>query len=239
MSVLQKWHIMSSNNYMTRVSALIPALMLSLIFPVCFAQGEPDKAMAQYLFPKFTISKVLLKNGGTQSVPMNYNMVTERIVYEQDGKRFDLININTVDTIYIQKSKFIPVGKVFYEVILKDEPVSAFIQPQATLMSAGTPAGYGGTSQVAATKRLSSIELSGGRYNLPLDDDYIVNLSPVYWIRRSGEPEMESFLNEKQFLKLFPDKEKELKSYIKQNKFKITTAGDFAAVIKYYNESVR
>jgi hypothetical protein len=230
---------MKNINYLNRASALIMGLIFASFLSVCLAQSDEEKAMAQYLFPKFTISKVLLKSGSTQTVPLNYNMVTEKAVYEQDGKRYDLISINTIDTVYIQERKFIPVGKVFYEVILKGNPVSAFIQQVSELMPAGTPAGYGGTSQVAATKRLSSIELSSGRYNLPLNDEYIVNPSPVYWVRKAGQSEMESFLNEKQFLKLFPEKEKELKAFIKQNKMRVTNPDHFARIIKFYNESSR
>lgn len=220
---------MKSYNNRNRLTGVITLMVLSGIFFSLQAQ-DPSP---QYLFPKFTSSKVLLKNGASQTVMMNYNMVTERMVYEQDGKKFDLINIGTVDTIYIQNRKFIPDGKVFYEVILKGEPLSLFIQQQGSLMSPGTPAGYGGTSQVAATKQLSSIELAGGRYNLPLPAEYLVNVSPVFWIGNGNEKK--SFLNEKQFLKILPEKEKELKAFIKENRVKVTNPDQLAKLVNYYN----
>ena len=200
------------------------------------AQSD-DLTLQQYLFPEFSSTKVLLKNGNSQTVMMNYNMVTERMVYDQDGKKFDLINIGTIDTVVINKRKFIPHGKVFYELILKGEPITLLIQPQASLQSAGTPAGYGGTSQVSATKRLSSIEVSSGRYNLPLSKDYIVDPSPVYWIRNGDE--MFDFYGEKQLLKILSDKEKELKAYIKKNRIKITNTGQLAELINYYNSLMK
>ncbi len=178
-----------------------------------------------------------MKNGKTQDVRMNYNIVTEKMVYEQDGKMFDLINPETIDTVYIRNRKFVPAGKIFYEVILKGSPLTLFIQQKGSLLSAGTPAGYGGTSQVSATRSLSSIELSGSRYNLALPSDFIVNPSPVYWIR--NENEMDSFLTEKQFLKIFPDKEKELKLFIKQNRIKIGNPDQLARLVSYCNELLK
>lgn len=201
------------------------------------AQSNSDGSNPQYLFPEFNNSTVLMKNGTSQNARMNYNIVTEKMVYEKDGKLYDLINPETIDTIYILNRKFIPRGKIFYEVILKGTPLTLFIQQKGTLLSAGTPAGYGGTSQVSATKSLSSVELSGGRYNLALPSDFIVNPSPVYWIRK--ENEMSSFLTEKQFLKIFPDKDKELKSFIKENRLKISNPDQLAKLVSYCNDIMK
>jgi hypothetical protein len=86
-------------------------------------------------------------------------------------------------------------------------------------MSAGKQVGYGGTSQLASSVYVTSVELSGGRYNLPLPADFIVKITPVYWIRRNNE--MSSFLTEKQFINLYPERAKEIKAFIKENRIKI------------------
>ena len=195
------------------------------------AQSSSDGSFPQYLFPEFKDATLLMKNGQSQSAMMNYNTVTERMVYKKDGKMYDLIIPENLDTIYIQNRIFIPAGKMFYEVILKGTHLALFIQQKGTLLSAGAPAAYGGTSQVSSVTSLSSIELSGGRYNIALPSDFIVNPSPVYWIRK--ENEMFSFLNEKQFLKIFPDKEKELKLFIKGNRIKIGKPEDLAKLVRY------
>ena len=212
-------------------------LMVTGISSILSAQEDSELTLQQYLFPAFSKTKVLLKNGSSQTVMMNYNMVTEKMVYEQDGKKFDLINTGTVDTVYLHDRKFIPYGKVFHELILKGEPLTLFIRQQASLQSAGTPAGYGGTSQLAATKRLSSIEISSGRYNLPLSKDYIVDYSPIYLIRRGDE--LLDFYSEKQLFKLLSDREKDLKDFSKKNRIKIENVVQLAEMIDYYNNLVR
>ena len=45
-----------------------------------------------------------------------------------------------------------------------------------------------------------------------------------------------SFINEKQFLKIFPDKESELKSFIKRNHIRFDRSEDVKTLIRYFNE---
>lgn len=228
---------MKNNNCQFKFIRIIFLTIFSGITILLGAQSNSDGSFPQYLFPEFNNSTLLMKNGKSQSTMMNYNIVTERMVYKKDGKMYDLIIPETLDTIYILNRIFIPVGKIFYEVVLKGTHLALFIQQKGTLLSAGAPAAYGGTSQVSSVTSLSSIELSGGRYNLALPSDFIVNPSPVYWIRK--ENEMFSFLNEKQFLKIFPDKEKELKLFIKGNRIKIDKPDNLVKLVSYCNELMK
>jgi hypothetical protein len=177
-----------------------------------------------------------MKNGRGQTTMLNYNTITEKMVYEKETKYYDLVNSEMVDTIFLKNSKFVPVGKVFYEVLL-DAPVTLFVQHKGELMSPGMPAAYGGTSQVSSTKYMSSVGLEGGYYNLKLPSEYTVKSEPVYWIRKDNN--MYSFINERQFLKLFPEKEKELKQYIKQYHIKFDTLTNIVKLIEHINELFR
>lgn len=228
---------MKNSNYQFKTIRVIFMIIFSGISMLLPAQSNSDGSLPQYLFPQFNNSTVIMKNGQRQNTKMNYNLVTEKMVYEQDGKFYDLIMLTTIDTVNILNRQFIPVGNVFYELVLQGNPLTLFIQQKGTLVAAGAPAAYGGTSQVSSSKYMSSVELSGGRYNLPLPADYSVNLSPVYWIRNGNE--MFSFLNEKQFIKIFPDKEKELKLFIKQNRIKISNPDQLLKLVSYCNQLVK
>lgn len=225
---------MTKNKHQIRSSGTILLVLFSCISTLLTAQPDADGSYPQYLFPEFSNATILMKNGKSQSTKINYNMVTEKMVYEKDGNLYDLMNPETIDTIIILGRKFIPVSKRFNEFMLKVPHITLFTQHKGELMPAGTPAGYGGTSQLAATTRLSSIELAGGRYNLSLPADFIVNVTPVYWILKQNE--MLSFINEKQFLKLFPGKESDLKTFIKKNKIKIDKPDHLRKLITYCNE---
>jgi hypothetical protein len=214
------------------INPIIMVFVLCLSLPLK-AQTKPDGSAPQFLFPDFTMSKVRMKNGSSQSIILNYNTVSEKMVYEKDGNLYDMVNLDMIDTVFLEQSKFVPAGKVFYEVLLV-APISLFVQYKGELLPPGTPAGYGGTSQVSNTKMMSSVQLSQGYYNLKLPADYTVKVDNIYWI--GTEKGMVSFVNERQFLKIFPDKEDELKKFIKQNRIKFDKSSNLVKLIEYCNE---
>jgi hypothetical protein len=200
-------------------------------FPVILSgQTNVNGSMPQYLFPEFSKCEVRMKNGEIQSTEMNYNTVTERMVFSRDNKYYDLTNLEMVDTIYLNDRKFIPSGRIFYEVLLSG-PIDLFIQNKGDLLPAGKPVGYGGTSQLANSKYLSTIKLSSGEFNLELPADYTVRASPVCWIRKNNE--MLSFTTEKQYLKLFQDKAEGIKEFIKKNRLKFDNYADLIQIVRY------
>ena len=198
-------------------------------------QSNRDGSMPQYLFQDFTTSKVIMKNGQMQTPNLNYNTITERMVFIRDGNYYDIANTGMVDTVIIRDVRFIPVGEAFFEVLIRKEP-SLFLQYKGSLMPAGKPAGYGGTSQLASSTYISSVNLSSGRYNLPIPADFIVEISPVYWFKVDNE--MKSFVNERQFLGLFPGKEGQLKDFIKKNRIKIDRKEDVIKLVNYCNSLI-
>jgi len=143
-----------------------------------------------------------------------------------------VVNTELIDTVYLAKRKFVPVGKIFHEVLV-EASICLFIQHRSSLQPAGAPAGYGGTSQVSGTNTYSSISSASGRYNLSLPNDFTVIPDPVFWIRNGST--YDSFVNEKQFLKIFPEREEELKKFIKQNKIRFDRISAVVMLINYCN----
>jgi hypothetical protein len=225
---MSKSHIRSATGI-----SIILVLLVCINLPVK-SQPNSGNASSQFLYTDFATGIVKMKNGTTQSIALNYNTVSEKMVYEKDGDLYDMTNPQLIDTVFLQDSKFIPVGNVF-QLVLLIAPISLFVQYKGELLPPGAPAGYGGTSQVSNTKLLSSVQLSSGYYNLKLPSDYIVKVDQVYWIRKNGA--MFSFMNERQFLKVFPGAEGELKQFIKQNRIKFDRLPDLIKLINHCNES--
>jgi hypothetical protein len=215
---------------MRKIFKVIIASLITLLPAGITGQTTSDGSMPQYLFRNFDRGRVLMKNGQVQSAQMNYNFVTERMVFIRDGNYFDMTNPEMVDTVYIQGRKFVPAGKVFHEVVFSGA-IDLFIEHKGELLPAGKPAGYGGTSQLSSSNYVTSVRLPGGQYNLPLPPDYIIKGSTVHWIRKGGE--MSEFQNEKQFLKLFPDKSDQLKSFIKENRLKFDRTDHLIKLMGY------
>lgn len=224
---------MTRLNYLIRFGkTMIIVLVLTIPLPVS-SQTTPEGNAPQFLYPDFTSGTVKMKNGKSQTADLNYNTVSEKVVYQKDGKIYDLINSEMVDTVFMQGTKFVPAGKIFHEILLV-APISLFVQHKGDLVPPGTQAGYGGTSQVSNTKMMTSVQLSGGYYNLKLPDDYQVKVDLVFWIRKDDT--MNSFLNERQFVKNFPGKETELKKFIKEKHIKFDKPSNMVLLVQYCNE---
>jgi hypothetical protein len=206
-------------------------IVLNLFIPLK-SQNSFNRSSSQYLFPDFTIGNVKMKNNKRQTYNLNYNTVSGKMVYEQNGKRYDIVNLTMIDSIYLQNSRFVQVKDVFYEVLLI-APISLFVQYNGKLLPAGTQAGYGGTSQLSSTTRLTSFQSSSGTLNMELPADYIIKVDDIYWIRKDSN--MMSFQSERQFLKIFPLKEEELKHFIKQNSIKFYEQSNLTKLVEFCN----
>ena len=213
----------------------INIILFILIASNILAQSTEMDGAPQYLFNSFTSGNVLFKTSKMGEAVMNYNMVTEKIVFEQDGQLLDMINIHTIDTIYLQDCKFIPVGEVFYEVIATTSPLPLFIQHQGKLLPPDNTVAYGGSSLLSPPTRIANLQYPGGYYNyLQLSYDYKVEINPVYWLMKDNE--MINFSNVKELRKLFPEKEEEIKTYIKKNRFKLEKKDDLIKIVKFIDE---
>ena len=80
--------------------------------------------------------------------------------------------------------------------------------------------------------------MGGGQvYNMKLPEDLIIKSAPVFLISINNNNF--SFVNERQFLKLFPGKEKEIKSLIKKNRLKFENPMDMIRLVQYCSQSVK
>jgi len=227
---------MKQENFnLCRKISVVTAIFIFLS-PVAFTQEEEQSAMRQYLFPAFNVGSVKTKTGNPKNLILNYNTITEKMVFEQKGQYYDLIGQASVDTIFLLGKKFIPYGKFFLEVIWQDK-ISLGIQHRSSLHAPGKPVGYGGTSELAASDYLSGVELSSGYYNLKLPNEYVVKYSPVNWVKIGDT--WERFLTIKQFIKLFPDYSDELNQFIKKNRIKFDRSEDLIKLTEYSNSLIK
>lgn len=194
------------------------------------AQTTPNTPYPQLLYPAFSKSIVKMKTGETSSFMLNYNMVDEEMLIDQQGVFRVLEHTENIDTIYINNHKFVPVGNSFYEVLVTGH-ISMYIQHKSRFSTAGTPTAYGMTSQTNATTKVTTMRSGNQVRNLEVPDNLIVSPATVYWVRVKNE--MQKFTNERQFLKVFPEYEADIKGYIKTNKLNFKTSDDLIKLGNY------
>lgn len=212
----------------------IVSVLLAVLFLPLNIYGQSDSLViaSQFLLHNNSPARVILKNRTMQNARMNYNLLTEKMVFEQGGKLLDLINTEDVDTVYFQTMTFIPDENFFLEVVLNSE-IPLFFQYKGELIPPGKPAAYGGTSQTTAITSISTIFNDAKSYNLKLPSDYSVRLSTIYWIRTADG--MKKFLNEKQFLKIFKSSEAEIRKFVKDNKISFKKREDLVKLMTFCN----
>jgi hypothetical protein len=179
-------------------------------------QGQTDTVInpEQFVFDEFTIGVVKLKTGDKVVLNLNYNIVTEKMVFMQKGKIFNIVNQSAIDTVYIMARRFIPVGKVFYEVLVS-KPVSLFLQNKGSVKAPPRPAAYGGTSDVSSSTYINNLSLGNDVYRMNRNAEIKIVVSPVFWIRKNNV--MYAVSKRKQLFKIFPDKRSVIKEFIRQS----------------------
>ena len=197
------------------------------------AQTDSTANLPQFLFPEFTASVVKLKTGTSFSAKMNYNTLSEKMTFYQNGVLLDLNKPESVDTIIIQNRQFIYNENAFFEVLL-NAPISLFIQHKSGLESLGREGAYGTKSQTVGPVSVSKLYSNGNTYNLKIPEDFKIIPSTVNWIRLDSV--MHKFLTERQFLKLFPSKKEQLKQFINQSELNINKPDDLIKLVTYCNQ---
>jgi hypothetical protein len=215
----------------------VTMLAMFLLFFARSLTGQTELLtnLPQYLFPHFDTSIVKLKTGELSKALMNYNTLTEKMAFYEKGTLSDLIKSEIVDTVCIKNRLFVPCENAFYEVIL-NASISFFIQHKSDLVSEGRPGALGTTTQTGGVTSVSKFADKNNSYNLKLPENFKVKPYKVYWVRINKE--MHKFLNERQFLKIFPANETEIKDFMNQSHIKIDNTEDLVKLANFCNELI-
>jgi len=200
------------------------------------AQIDTDSLSSHYVLPEFVVGTVKLKDGRTEYANMNYNKLTEEMIFEKDGVMLALDSLIAIDTVNIDNRLFVPHGKIFLEVLVIG-PVSLFMQHKSNILIAGNPSGYGGTSETGAARNLSSLTNTGRAYKLTLPSDYHITEASKFWLRKDDT--FYKANNSAQVRKIFPEKSREISAFIKQKKLDLTKSTDMVALVLKCNEFVK
>lgn len=226
-----------SNKFLSELKLMVAIILAAFTAGLKVnAQDNSEIVSRHYVLPAFVKGSVLMKSGKTQTAVINYNMITEEMIFENGTTRLAMNNLEKIDTIYLDSMKFVPHNKIFYEVLINDK-ISLFKKHKSNLLQSGSPAGYGGTSETSATTSISILAGSGALYKLQLPKEYHVKDASQFWISRENTESIVT--NQKQFLKIFPEKTKELEQFIKQNKLNVRKQEDLIILIKKCNELMR
>jgi hypothetical protein len=199
------------------------------------AQTDTLKNPEQYLFREFSRGEVAMKTGSDLALILNYNVVAEKMLFIQKGKLFELLNPGSVDTIYLYDRRFIPVGKVFYEVLAENNNL-LFVQHRGDVQQPLKTDPYGTSSQASSTTPISNMKVGSIFYTFD-DPNIKIKKETIYWV--PGNNSMLSFKDGAHFIKIFPDYKNEIKLHIKQNNLKFVNPDEVLKLLVYCNSLMK
>lgn len=203
-----------------------------LPYMAAYAQAKP-KEFTHYIFPDFFKGVILLKSGIKNEVKLNYNSLTEEMVFiDKAGLKQAIPKevIDNVDTVFVNGRKFCPVNHKLYE-LLYHANSDLFAEHKCRLIAQGKPSGYGGTSQTADVATFSSLRSSDKVYELNLPEDYDVKPYTYYWLKKDGQ--LNRFTTMNQLMKLYESKKDIYKDYIKKHDVNFNNGGSIALLVDY------
>jgi len=196
---------------------------------VLFGQAKVIE-LTHYLFPEFSKGVVLMKNGMKNEASLNYNSLTEEMIFESNGTKLAVSQLDKIDTIFIKDQKFVSINNKFLEIVYQSK-YTLFAEHKCSIKDPGKPSGYGGTSQTSATSTYSSYFSGGQVYELKLPEGYQTKPFVDYWLRKDGQTN--KFLSLRQLSKFFNDKEDLFKVFVKKQDVKYDNRTSLVELIKF------
>jgi hypothetical protein len=193
------------------------------------AQPQVTKDLPQYLLSEFSPSEILMKAGNYIGLDLNYNTITQKMVFKQKGQLYNMVNPQEVDTVFIEERQFVTYDSVFLEVLTKGK-VSFFIQHKSTVTLRTKPT-MTGTAQTSTSNFYDADKSEVVYFNQKLPDKFVVKPANIYCVRVNDK--MAEFLNERQLLKALPDYSDQIKSFIKASNLKISNRADLIKIAEY------
>lgn len=200
-----------------------------------FAQKKSVESGATFfLFPEFKPGVVLMKNGAKINTLLNYNLLSEKMIYYDNGNKLAIQNTQDIDTVFIDTHKFLVKDDIFIE-LKYHASFDIYVEHKSKLHEIGKQAGYGGTSQTSSIASYSSYTNDGRQYNLELPDGYTAKPYNYYLLKKNGE--FIRFRTFKELSKKYRDKKELLKEYIKKTAIEFDNADSVVPLIIYMETS--
>lgn len=176
----------------------------------------------RYQYPGFVAGRVVFRNDLYSERRLNYNYLLGEVEFIQARDTLTVINKKDIkyisvgqDTFYYDKCYLKQIKSGTLKLALRD-----FIE----LKEIQNKDSYGIASSGGATTSYGSMPLDGNFYKLNANKDMVFQRTRQYYIKSPGSEF--TIINRKNLLQLFPSRENEIKSFIKNNKIRFDKEDD-------------
>ncbi|QRX63979.1 hypothetical protein JS578_01570 [Dysgonomonadaceae bacterium zrk40] len=173
-----------------------------------------------------------MKDGTLNAAMLNYNAITEEIVFQQNGQVLALADpaLSQTDTVFISDRKLVPFEDEFAELILNGE-VKLLALLRCSVIPPGNPAPFGGTSQISSVDKISRWGANNTFYDLNLPEDFKIETSYMYRIDNgSGWKKVNSM---KQLRKFYKKSRDRFDQYVSEQEIQFDDPTQIAALVQW------
>lgn len=205
-----------------------------VVFVFCAtAQNNPEETQSPYVFPAFESGTIYFTNGDETEKKLNYNGVTEEMIYWADGRKLAVDNLSEIDKILIKNRLFIPSDGKFFEKISECQ-AGPYIRYNYRLEGPEKPSGYGSSSQTTATTSYTTLTDDKMYYELKLPADFkVVRSSSFYFTNGTEWAEVS---NKRHAWKLYGNEHKDqIKRFVKKQKINFSATDDMVKLGEFLN----
>ncbi|HAK00456.1 MAG TPA: hypothetical protein DCM62_10575 [Bacteroidales bacterium] len=190
------------------------------------------KEVQHYLFQEFTVGTVHLMNGETTRALLNYNLLTEEMVFANRGQMQAISEeyANRIAQIVIADRTFFMHEGNFVE-LLYSNGIRLYADYKARINDPGSAAGYGMRSQTAVSSRYLRLHFETAVYNLELPEDLVPIPFTHYWLKKNGRYHEVS--NISQFRRIYPNRRDALREFQNANTIDFNDPATILRLVKH------
>jgi hypothetical protein len=217
------------------IKKLVTALFCLITAGTYAQRNNSAVQISHYVLDSFRNGKVLVKSGALYEQLLNYNVLTQEMIFWNGSRFLAIANPKDVDTIFIGARKFIPVNEKFYE-LLTGTSIPLFVEFSYKIDEPPVSVGYGNASPTTNSTSLTSLVTSGAVYDINLPADFKVIPLYNYYLRKEGK--YEKVNSAQQLIKVFPDKKDMIKELIKKNHTNFEIKDDVIKLVQEVQQRV-
>jgi hypothetical protein len=182
----------------------------------------------RYLYHEFIPGKVVFKNGTSNNIKLNYYYLTSEIQFLQGS-----------DTMYISKTKevlYVVAPDTFYydngyiEVISSGK-IKVGLKQYVKIKDILKEGALGTMNRVSSIDTYSTLWADGNSHGLIPNENIEVQMTLEYYISKASNDFI--MFTRKNSIQLFPEKEDEIKTYIKAHKIDFDSRDDLLKFADY------
>lgn len=190
--------------------------LLLILSHFSFTQTN-ESSLSHYIFPEFVEGIVLMKSGNKNELSINYNAVTEEMVFVKRGHKMAIGKTESelIDTVFMNDKKFIKLDGQFVEILHQSKISDLYVQYKCELEYSEKPISYGQSAKSAARDNQSISYTTGLVSESRITYQYIPSHYLVYYLKQGKE--IHEITSLRDLKKLYKEKQDMYKSYLKHN----------------------